>query len=106
MRGCTVVGLVAGEGGGRGDRGGLTAGDYSVVAELDISGRSKKCVESPLVSLTRAMSALRPGEAVLVRFDPERTPARAIRLMATKRGLGFALLSAGEVHSCIIYSPR
>jgi len=103
--------LSAGEGGegGRGGPGGLPAGpagDYSVVAELDISGRSRKCVDSPLVSLTRAMSALRPGEAVLGRVDRERTPARAIRLMATKRGLGFAILSAGEVHSCLIYSPR
>ena len=95
-----------GVGGGRGDRRGIPAGDYSVVAELDISGRSRKCVDSPLVSLTRAMSALRPGEAVLVRFDPDRTPARAIRLMATKRGLGFAILGTGEVHSCLIYSPR
>ncbi|MDK2463350.1 MAG: hypothetical protein QI223_01050 [Candidatus Korarchaeota archaeon] len=99
--------MSAGEGEpGRDGREGLPAEEYSVVAELDISGRSKKCVESPLVSLTRAMSTLRSGEAILVRFDPERTPARAIQLMATKKGLGFSLLSKGETHSCLIYSPR
>jgi len=87
------------------EAGGTPVGDYQVVAELDISGRSRKCVESPLVALTRAMSGLRPGEAIMVRFDPGRTPARAIELMATKRGLEFSLLGEGETRSCLIYSP-
>ncbi len=80
--------------------------DYRIVSELDITGRSKKCVESPMVTLTRALAEIEEGEALLVHIDPDRTPPKALELLAKKRGFCFRLVeSSEEKATCLIFRP-
>ena len=79
---------------------------YRIVSELDITERSKKCVDSPLVRFTRALANIGKGEAILVHFDPDRTPQRALELLARKKGLFFRVIESREERvTCLIFRP-
>ena len=78
--------------------------DYRIVSVLDITERSKKCIDSPLMRFTRVLADIRKGEAMLVHFDPDRTPPRALELLAKKKGLFFRVIESSEERvTCLIF---